>query len=155
RVEMATFLTSEAMNPALRARVERAVSPRARARFHAGKAGLPGPFAAGRSRLGWVPLFPGVAAGGGRGRGLQADRAPRPAVGAERASLGAALADQRAKLPAGHERFVATTDRFITAAALDPDASDLVEPALKGALAGWLSRPAVYVRLPVSSTRDV
>ena len=44
---MATFLTTEAMAPALRDRLERAVSSRSRARFNARKMGLSGPFAAG------------------------------------------------------------------------------------------------------------
>jgi hypothetical protein len=151
---MATFLTSEAMHPALRARIERSVSPRARARHHAGSVGLARPLAAGGPKLGWMRIFPFVLAVVVGALGVTSYRADRRAVAAERAALEGALAAQRARLPAGHERFVAATDHWITAAARDPDATDLVAPSLKGALDGWLRRPAVYVRLPAAEVRD-
>jgi hypothetical protein len=151
---MATFLTTEAMHPALRARVERAVSPRARARLHAGKVGLSGPFAAGGPGLRWARVFPFAVALVLFLLGYASYRAERRAVAAERASIEGALAEQRARLPAGHEGFVADTDQWIREAVRDASLPDLVAPALKGALDGWLRRPAVYARLPAAEARD-
>jgi hypothetical protein len=151
---MATFLTSDAMHPALRARVERAVSPRARARAHAGRIGLAQPFAAGGQRIGWMRIFPVMIAVILGGLGYASHRAERAAVAAERAELEGALTAQRGRLPTGHQGFVAATDRFIAAAAGAADPADLVAPSVKGALDGWLSRPAVYARLPIAEARD-
>jgi hypothetical protein len=151
---MGTFLTTDAMHPALRARVERAVSPRARARFHAGGAGLAQPFAAGGPKIGWMRIFLVVLAVLLCGLGYASYRAERRAVAAERTALSAALDEQRARLPSGHESFVATTDRWIAEAARDPDRADLVAPSVKGALDERLRRPAVYVHLAAAETGD-
>jgi hypothetical protein len=88
------------------------------------------------------------------GLGYASYRAERRAVAAERASLGGALADARARLPAGHELFIATTDRWIQDAVNDPDHTDRVAPSLKGSLDAWLHRPAVYLHLPAAEARD-
>jgi hypothetical protein len=151
---MATFLTTPTMHPALRARVERAVSPRARARHHAGRAGLSGPFAAGGPRISWARIFPVALMVVLGALAYASYRAERRAVAAERASLLDTLAAQRARLPAGHEGFLAVTDRWIADVARDADPADMVSPALRGALDGWLRRPAAYVRLPVAEVRD-
>jgi hypothetical protein len=151
---MATFLTTPAMHPALRARVERAVSPRARARHHAAGMGLSGPFAAGGPRLSWMRIFPFALMAVLGALAYTSYRAERRAVAAERASIQDALATQRARLPAGHEGFLATTDGWITEIARDDDPADRVNPLLRGALDGWLRRPAAYVRLPLAQTRD-
>src|SRR6185312_17151643 len=97
---MATFLVTGSMSPALRARVERAVSPRARARHHAKHLGLPGTLAAGGPKLTWMRAFPVVLGLVIFGLGYASYRAERRAVAAERASLGGALADARGRLPA-------------------------------------------------------
>ena len=146
---MATFLTTPSMNPALRARVERAVSPRARARHNARGLGLARPFGGGRQKGRLARLFPLLVAALLGGLGLASYRAERHAVAAERSALLDALTERRARLPAGHEGFVAATDRWINEAAREPDRTDLVAPAIKGhaALEGWLRRPAVYIHL--------
>lgn len=151
---MATFLVTPAMDPALRARVERAVSTRARARYHAGRAGLSGPLAAGGPRLTWMRVFPFALAVVIGALGYGSYRAERRAVAAERSALLVAIDEQRARLPAGYEGFVDATDRWIAEAARDADRSDLVAPSLKGSLDAVLRRPAVYVRLPAASATD-
>lgn len=151
---MATFLVTDAMSPALRARVERAVSPRARARHYAKNLGLSGTLAAGGPKLTFMRLFPVVLAIAVFGLGYASYRAERRAVAAERASLTGALAGARARLPAGHELFVAATDRWIQDAVQDPDRADRVAPSLKGSLDAWLHRPAVYIRLPAAEAKD-
>lgn len=144
---MTTFLTTSRMDPALRARVERAVSHRARAKHHAARAGLKAPFAS-SERLRVAHVLPLVALLLVVGLGAAASAHDRRTLEAERASLLSALAERREGLPAGHEAFLAETDRWILDAASDSAAADTVDPSLKapGALAAWLARPAVYVR---------
>jgi hypothetical protein len=146
---VATFLTTPSMDPALRARIERAVSPRARARHNARGLGIARPFAGGQQKLRLARLFPLLVAAALGALGVASYRAERSAVAAERSALLDALADRRARLPAGHDGFVAATDRWITEAAREPDRADLVTPTVKGhaSLEGWLHRPAVYVHL--------
>ncbi len=153
---MATFLTTPAMPPALRARVERAVSPRARAKHHAGQQGFARPFAGGGQKLRLARLFPVVVAAVLGALGAFEYRADRRAVATERAALLGALDARRAELPPGHEGFIAATDRFIADAAHEVDRADFIAPAVKGhdALEGWLHRRAVYVRLPASGAGD-
>ena len=153
---MATFLTSPAMNPALRARIERAVSPRARAKHHGSSQGMARPFAGGGQKLRLARLFPVVVAVLLGALGVTEYRAERRAVVEERAALQAALDERRARLPAGHEGFIAATDRWITDTAAEPDRADVIAPSIKGhaALEAWLHRPAVYVHLPVTGARD-
>src|SRR5262249_8914130 len=150
RCDMATLLTTPSMHPALRARVERAVNPRARARHHAAHVGLSTPFAAGGPRLSWMRAFPivlGVVLGV---LAYASYRAERQAVAAERAALAASLAGQRARLPPGHDGFLAATDGWIAEVAHEADPTDLVSPSIRGALDGWLAHPGVYVRLPAA-----
>lgn len=144
---MATFLTTPRMNPGLRARVERAVSGRARARHNAAKVGLKTPFAS-RERFRLARLLPLVALLLVVGLGSAAYVHGRRALEAERAALLNALAERRAGLPPGHEAFLAETDRWVLDAASDSTSAETVDAALKtpGALDAWLSRPAVYVR---------
>ena len=151
---MATFLTTPRMNPALRARVEQAVSDRARARHNAARTGTADAFE-GPRRWGFARLFPilaftlvGVLATVGA---FQARRA----LAEERAELLAAIDERRAGLPAGHESFIERTDHFILEAA-SGDPADLVDPALRapGALDAWLRRPAVYLRGAAAELRD-
>ncbi|APR80802.1 Hypothetical protein A7982_06149 [Minicystis rosea] len=143
---MATFLVTPSMNPALRARVERAVSHRTRARHHAAALGLKGTFAQ-SGRPGLARLWP-VAVAALIGLFCAAMVAhDRRVVREERRALLSAIAERHAALPAGHEGFLAATDRWITEAANEPDPTDLVDPPLRapGALDAWLRRPAVYV----------
>ena len=144
---MATFLVTPRMSPALRARVERAVSGRARARHAAASGGV----IEGHSR--WerpraarilpiaVAVLIGILA-------LTMRWYDRRAVEAERASLIAALNERRAGLPAGHDTFLAGVERWIVETAADPDPADVLDPALRapGALGARLRSPTVYVR---------
>src|ERR1700744_5478724 len=100
------------MHPALRERVERAVSPRHRARQYAAGAAIARPFAGSRtSGKTWLlrmsPILVAVVLGG---LAFASYRAERRAVAEEKSGLLAALAERRARLPAGHEGFVAATD---------------------------------------------
>jgi hypothetical protein len=151
---VATFLTTPAMHPALRARVERAVSPRRRARHHQARAGVARPFAGGVSgKTQLLRLFPVLVAVVLVGLAFASYRAERRAVAEERTGLLAALDEKRAQLPGGHQAFVAATDRWISEAARETDRTDVIAPSAKGlaALDGWLHRPAVYVRLPAAA----
>jgi hypothetical protein len=152
---MATFLTTPRMNPELRARVERAVSHRARARHHAARAGLPGTFAS-RERLRLARLLPMVALVLVGVLGTATYVYGQKAVEAERSALIAAIEERRASLPAGHEAFLGATDHYITETASDSAPPDHVDPALRaaGALDAWLRRPAVYVRGAAADLRD-
>jgi hypothetical protein len=152
---MATFLTTPRMNPALRARVERAVSHRTRAKHHAARIGLKMPFAS-RNRLRLAQLFPIVALVLVAGLGTASYAYGRRALEDERAALLSALEERRVGLPAGHEGFVAQTDRWISEGARVPDPSYVVDPALHapGALDALLRRPAVYVRGAIAELSD-
>lgn len=152
---MATFLTTPRMSPELRARVERAVSHRTRAKHHAGKVGLAAPFAS-RERLRLARVLPLVAlllvVGLGSATYVRESRLFED----DRAALLAEIEQRRAALPAGHEGFLAAVDPFITEAAADTAPPDFVDPALRepGALDAWLGRPAVYVRAAANELRD-
>lgn len=152
---MATFLTTPRMNPALRERVERAVSHRARAGHHAAKMGLRGRFAkAERVRASRVlPLLALlVIVGLGSATYVHESRL----LGEERASLLARIDARRAALPAGHEGFLARVDPFVDEAAAQQAPPDRIDPSMKepGALDAWLGRRAVYVRGPAAELRD-
>lgn len=141
---MATFLTTPRMSPELRARVERAVSPKARARHRAAYVGMSGTFA-GRSRLGWARALPLLAAGGVAGLAIAGYAYDRRAVEAERGAILQALDARSAALPAGHERLLATIEPLIVGAARAREPGDVVDPSLRGALDAALRRPALYV----------
>lgn len=153
---MGTFLVTERMNPALRARVERAVSHKKRARHHAAALGLKGTFAAaerpGLSRL-W-PIAVAAVIGILCAAMVMHDRRT---VAAERRALLAALDERRAGFPKGYEGFLATTDRWITLAARETDAAPVIDPSLRtrAAFDAFLRRPAVYVHAPTAELRDL
>lgn len=153
---MATFLVTPRMNPALRARVERAVSHRERARHHAAKLHLSGPFASGR-RMRLARVLPLVALLLVVGLGSLTYVREQRAFEGERASLLAAMEARRAGLPPGHEGFLAQVDPWIDEAAAAEAPPDAIDPALRepGALDAWLGRPAVYVRGDAAELRAV
>src|SRR5688572_13492297 len=124
---MATFLVTPRMNPALRARVERAVSHRARARQNAAALGLKGTFAS-RERPGLARLWPVVVAAIIGVVCAVMVVHDRRALAAERRALLAALDERRAGLPAGYEGFVAATDHWIGHVASEADQADVVDP---------------------------
>jgi hypothetical protein len=153
---VATFLTTPAMNPALRARVERAVSPRARARHAARTFGIAtNAFATGpRFHRAWIfPLALALVLGG---FALLSYRAERRAIAAEKVALAAALEERRAALPAGHPGFVAMAAAWIRDAARDGDVADEFAADIKtrAALDAWLRRPGVYVNMTIAEARD-
>lgn len=152
---MTTFLVTPRMNPALRARVERAVSHRARARHHAAALGLKGTFAK-SERPGLSRLWP-VAVAAIIGVLCTAMVAhDRRVMREERRALLAALDARRAAFPAGYEGFLATTDRWITEAVSEANPAEVIDPSLRapGALDAFLRRPAVYVHAPAAELRD-
>lgn len=152
---MATFLTTPRMSPSLRARVERAVSHRTRAKHHAAKLGLRSPFASG-DRLRLARVLPLVALLLVVGLGSATYVHENRLLEEERAALLAALGERRAGLPAGHEGFLAAVDPWITEAAAGAAPPDVIDPTLQepGALDAWLGRPAVYVRAAAPELRD-
>jgi len=152
---LATFLTTPRMSPALRARVERAVSHRTRARDNAARTGFPDTYV-GPRRWGFARVFPIFAFTLVAVLGALGYREARRALAAERAEILAAITERRVGLPAGSETFLDRTDRFIVEAANTDDPSDLVDPALRapGALDAWLRRPAVYLRGAAAELRD-
>lgn len=152
---MGTFLTTPRMNPALRARVERAVSQKVRARHHAARTGFATSYE-GPRRWGFARLFPVLAFGLVAVLGTAGYLQARRMLADERAALLGAIAERRAGLPAGAEGFLERSDRLLLDAANPDDPSDLLDPALHapGALDAWLRRPAVYLRAPASELRD-
>src|SRR5690349_19782388 len=98
------------MNPALRARVERAVSPKARAKYHAKALGMSSPFAKRQpfrpARL--LPLLALVVLGG---LFVTMVLHERRALEEERGALLRELEGLRTGLPAGHEGLIAETER--------------------------------------------
>jgi hypothetical protein len=152
---MGTFLTTERMSPELRARVERAVSSRDRARVHAKRAGLSATFAAeGGRNLSFARLFPVIVAALVITVGWYARRGERRAVEAARDDIKAALAERLAKLPPGSDTMIATTNSWIANAAADQP--DFVAPTLKGKapIDVLLTRPALYVHVSQASAVD-
>lgn len=150
---MATFLTTDRMNPALRARVARAVSHRARAKHNASELGLDRPFAS-RERLKLARLFPVIVAAILGLASVAMVISDKRAVEAERGELLAALTARRAEMPKGYEGFLTTTDRWIGDAA--GDVPDAIDPSLRvpGALDALLRRPAVYLHGRQAELRD-
>lgn len=156
---MGTFLVTPRMNPALRARVERACSSKARARHQAANVGLKEVFAKREAfrpaKL--LPLLALLLIGGLMGAMVIHERR---ALESERGALLADQAGLRAGLPPGHEGLIAETDRILLEAAVEAEAPDLIDPALRaeGALDATLRRPALYVRAPaaeLSNTRGI
>ncbi|TKD11834.1 hypothetical protein [Polyangium fumosum] len=153
---MATFLVTPRMNPALRARVERAVSPKARARHHAAGLSMASPFA---SREGFRPakLLPllAIVLIGGLFAAMTIHE--RRELEADRAALLGEIDGLRPGLPPGHEVLVADTERLLVEAAADGEPPEIIDPALRaaGALDATLRRPALYVRAPAAELREV
>lgn len=152
---MATFLITPQMNPALRARVERAVSHRRRAKAMAAKLGLQGTVA-GRERWRLARLIPLVLMVLVGLLGWAVIRKARREMEQERSALLAIIEERRAALPAGHEKFLGVTDHLITEAAADTAPPDSVDPSLKGAgaLDAMLKRSAVYVHGSAADLAD-
>jgi hypothetical protein len=152
---MATFRTTPRMNPALRARVERAVSHRSRASHHAARIGLKTRVAS-AERLRVASVLPLIALVLVVGLGTATYAHERRAFEQERTAVLTALAERRAGLPAGHEGFVAETNRWIAEAVSETAPADVIDPALRapGALDAWLRRPAVYVRGAAAELRS-
>ena len=144
---MPTFLTTPRMNPALRARIERSVSPRAKAHHRAKETGYRNVFA-GRRRLGagfFIPLAALVVVLVLVQRMRAEDEC---AIAHERAAVLFVLEAQRGGLPAAATGFLETTQRQIAEVASGPYSGDFVDPELlvPGALDDWLARPSVYIR---------
>jgi hypothetical protein len=150
-----TFLTTPRMSAALRARVERAVSPRARARHQARATGLGGLFTR-RERVGaglrlplaalvLVALLVGVM-----------QHLEKREIEEQRAAVLTALSLRGRDLPEGHEAFLATIAQRAAEVAGDPYGGDVVAPelTLPGELDAWLARPAVYLRGATPELRD-
>ncbi len=141
---MGTFLTTPRMNPALKARVERAVSRKAAAMHHASALGMSKPFA---SRQGFrpiqlAPIFAIVLIGSLFAAMVVHEKR---ALEEDRAALLHELEELRVGLPAGHEGLIAETERLIVASS--DDVPDLIDPSLRqpGGLDAVLRRPALYV----------
>lgn len=150
---MATFLTSPRMNPALRARVERAVSPRVRAKQKAAALGYQ-PFE-GRAPFALARLLPIAAFALVLALGLTMHAAGRRELEAERGALLGALAARRAGLPPGYQGFVAATDRVLAEAASESPLPDFVDPALdRAGFDALVQRPSVYVHAAATELRD-
>ena len=150
---MATFLTTPKMSPALRARVERAVSHRVRAKGN--QAALGGaPFESG-FRFPIARILPIAALALVVAVAVSIQRGARRELESERAAVLASLASRRAELPPGHEGFLGATDRWIAEAATEAALPDVVEPGLRRAgLDALLHRPAVYLHAASSELRD-
>ncbi|MBK8257887.1 MAG: hypothetical protein IPK82_35120 [Polyangiaceae bacterium] len=152
---MATFLTTSRMNPALRARVERSVSYRTRAKHNAGKLGMKGTFASAQ-RLRAARLVPFVTllfvVGLGGAAYVHASRI----IQDDRSTLLTTIAEHRAELPQGYQDFFARVDTFLDEISTKTPASDWVDPELKepGALDAWLGKKAVYVHAPMADLAD-
>ncbi len=152
---MATFLVTPRMNPALRARVERAVSPKARARHKAAGLGMASPFASRQefrpARL--LPLLALVVLGG-----LFAAMVihERRVLEADRSALLTEIEGLRVGLPPGHEGLIAETERVLVEAAGETDAPEIIDPALRsaGSFDATLRRPALYLRASAAELRD-
>jgi hypothetical protein len=150
---MATFLVTPSMSPALRARVERAVSHRARARHHAAKLGMDRTFAS-KEPLKLPRILPIALGALIATLAVLAIRHERRALAAERSALLAAIEERRAALPRGFEGSLATIDR--AAGETASGAPEVVDPALRerGALDALLRRPAVYVHATAAELAD-
>lgn len=153
---MATFLVTPRMNPALRARVERAVSGKTRARHNAAALGLKNTAFAGGKGLRFMRVLPIVALLLVGGLVAGAVVTERRALEADRSALVQEIEKLREGLPAGHEGLVAETERWLVEAGAEGETSELVDGTLRpsGALDAALRRPALYVRGAAAALRD-
>lgn len=152
---MGTFLVTPQMNPALRARVERAVSHRKKAKEAAARLGLSGAVAA-KERVRLARVLPVVLLVIVAGLGMTAMVYGRRELEKERAELLGVIAVRRAALPAGNEAFLGVVDHFITETAGDTAPPDVIEASLKGpdGLAKLLARPSVYIHATAGDLAD-
>jgi hypothetical protein len=152
-----TFLTTPRMSPALRARIERSVSNRVKARHHAQETGLGGAFTRKSPRRVSVGrLIPALAIGiVALLIGLVRSHDLRE-LEDERAAILTTLEAQRGSLPPQSASFLETTQRRVAEETSGPYLGDVVAPELllPGELDSWLSRPAVYIRGATPELRD-
>lgn len=152
---MATFLTTARMNPALAARVARAVSHKARAHHHAQQLGLKGRFASAPG-VGVSRVLPLVAllfvVGLASASYVHAARLFEQ----DRAALVGEIELRRALLPSRHHDFFARVDGFVEEVSAETPPVDQIAPAMRapGALDAWLGRPAVYLHAMTTELRD-
>jgi len=144
------------MNPALRARVERAVSAKARAKHHASSLGMASPFAEPRgfkpARL--LPVVALVVLAGLFGAMVMHER---KALEEDRRDLLRELEEKRAGLPSGSEKLITETESLVVEAAADGEIEEFIDPSVHPA-AGFdaaLHRPTLYVRAPASELKDI
>lgn len=145
------------MNPALRARIERAVSPRTKARHHAKETGFGGVFTRpSPRRVSAARILPVVAIGIVVALFLLVRRNDARALEEARAEVLTELAAQRGSLPAQSGSFLEKIQRRITEEAGIAYPGDVVTPEmlLPGELDSWLARPAVYLRGATPELRD-
>lgn len=152
---MATFLVTPQMNPALRGRVERAVSHRRRAKDAAAKLGLQGTLG-GKEKMRLARVLPVVLLLAVTGMGTAMILHGKREMERERTALLTMITDRRATLPSGYDRFLGVTDHFITEAAGETVPPDSVDPSLStpAALDALLKRPAVYVHGTTAELAD-
>ena len=145
------------MNPALRARIERSVSTRAKARHIAKETGFGGAFTRpSPRRVSAGRILPVVAIGIVVLLMVLVLRNDARELEDARAEILTELAAQRASLPRQSGSFLETTQRRITEEAGVSYLGDVVAPELllPGELDSWLARPAVYVRGATPELRD-
>ncbi|MEP7121985.1 MAG: hypothetical protein ABJE95_13780 [Byssovorax sp.] len=154
---MPTFLTTPRMSPALRARIERSLSQRAKAKHSARATGLGGAFKGPSPRRVSVGrLIPIVAIGIVALLFGLARRSDARELEEARAEILATLEAQRGSLPRQSGRFLELTQKRIAEETSGPYLGDTVAPELlvPGELDSWLSRPAVYIRGATPELRD-
>ncbi len=145
------------MNPALRARIERSVSHRAKASHGAKETGFGGAFTRpGLRRVSAARILPVVAIGIVVLLFVLVRRSDALALEEARAEVLTELAAQRGSLPPKSDSFLEATQRRIVEESGISYPGDVVAPELliPGELDGWLARPAVYVRGATPELRD-
>ena len=145
------------MNPALRARIERSVSNRARARHNAKETGL-GRVFTGPSprRVSAGRLIPVIAIGIVVLLIVLVRQNDARALEEARAEVLTELAAQRGSLPPQSDSFLEKAQRLVAGESSLAYPGDVVAPdlLLPGELDSWLARPAVYLRGATPELRD-
>jgi hypothetical protein len=145
------------MNPALRARVERAVSSREKARHNARVTGLGQAFKGkSRRRANVGRLIPIVAIGLVALLFWLGNSNAEREIEDERAAILTALSAQRGGLPERSDTFLERIQLRVAEETSGDYLGDVVDSELlvPGELDGWLSRPAVYIRGATPELRD-
>jgi hypothetical protein len=145
------------MNPALRARIERAISSRTKARHVAKETGFGGAFTRpSPRRVSAARILPVVAIGIVILLFVLVRRNDERTLSEARAEVLTELAAQRGSLPSQSGSFLEKTHRRITEEAGASYLGDVVAPELlvPGELDDWLARPAVYLRGATPELRD-